>query len=157
VIWLAIGLAFGHGVAPDAPAGAPQTAPTQGLDALDSLIKAVTDTGQEVELSVHGSRHALAGVVDLAAYRILQEALTNAVRHAPHSRVQVAVDYTSDGVSLEVTNGRGDEAALRESGGGLGLVGMRERVQAIGGKLEAGPRSDGGFTVKAVLPAQTPG
>jgi signal transduction histidine kinase len=146
------------GVLRDAsPNGAPQTVPTQGLDALDSLIKAVTDAGQEVELSVRGRRHALPGVVDLSAYRILQEALTNAVRHAPHSRVQVNVNYTTDGVSLEVTNGRGDEPPTRDTGGGLGLVGMRERVQAIGGKLEAGPSTDGGFTVKAVLPAQTAG
>jgi signal transduction histidine kinase len=145
------------GVLRDAPSGAPQTAPTQGLDALGSLIKAVTDAGQEVELSVSGRRHALPGVVDLSAYRILQEALTNAVRHAPHSRVQVNVNYTNDGVSLEVTNGRGDEPPARDSGGGLGIVGMRERVQAIGGKLEAGPRADGGFTVKAVLPEQTAG
>jgi signal transduction histidine kinase len=145
------------GVLRDAPGGAPQTAPTQGLDALDSLIKALTDAGQEVELAVSGRRHALPGVVDLSAYRILQEALTNAVRHAPHSRVHVNVDYTNDGVSLEVSNGRGDEPPARDTGGGLGLVGMRERVQAIGGKLEAGPRSDGGFTVKAMLPAQTAG
>jgi signal transduction histidine kinase len=144
------------GVLRDAANGAPQTAPTQGLDALDSLIKAVTDTGQEVELSVSGRRHALPGVVDLSAYRILQEALTNAVRHAPHSRVQVSVDYTDDGVALEVTNGRGDQPTTPDAGGGHGLIGMRERVQAIGGKLEAGPRADGGFTVKAVLPSQMP-
>lgn len=145
------------GVLRDTATGAPQTAPTQGLAALDSLIKAVTDTGQEVDLSVRGKPHALPGVVELSAYRILQEALTNAVRHAPHSRVQVEIDYTPEGVSLEVTNGRGDEAPPGDPGGGHGLVGMRERVQAIGGRLEAGPRPDGGFTVKAVLPAETAG
>jgi signal transduction histidine kinase len=142
------------GVLREASTGQPETAPAQGLAALDTLVKAVTDAGQEVELSVSGRRHALPGVVDLSAYRILQEALTNAVRHAPHSRVHVAVDYTADGVSLEVTNGRGDEPVSRDTGGGHGLIGMRERVQAIGGKLEAGPRADGGFTVKALLPAQ---
>lgn len=145
------------GVLRDTASGAPQTAPTQGLDALGSLIKAVTDAGQEVDLSIRGSPHVLPGVVDLSAYRILQEALTNAVRHAPHSHVHVEVAYTADGVSLEVSNGRGDEPPPREPGGGLGLVGMRERVQAIGGKLEAGPSTDGGFTVKAVLPAQIAG
>ena len=139
------------GVLRDSATGA-EMAPTQGLEALDQLIKAVTDTGQEVELSVSGQRQPLPGVVDLSAYRILQEALTNAVRHAPRSRVHVAVDYATDAVSLEVTNERGTEPLDKVTGGGHGLAGMRERVTAIGGKLEVGPAADGGFRVKAVLP-----
>jgi signal transduction histidine kinase len=105
-----------------------------------------------VELSVSGHRQPLPGVVDLSAYRILQEALTNVVRHAPRSRVHVAVDYTDAAVSLEVTNGRGAEPGVAVEGAGHGLAGMRERVTAIGGKLEVGPQADGGFRVKAVLP-----
>lgn len=126
--------------------------PTVGLDALDQLIKAMTDAGQTVELSVTGRRRHLSGVVDLSAYRILQEALTNTLRHAPRSKVKVAVDYRDDVVTLEVTNGRGDGSTPRSQGGGLGLVGMRERVSAIGGRLDAGPQPDGGFRVRAELP-----
>ena len=140
------------GVLRDSSTGAPETAPTQGLQALDQLIKAVTDAGQEVELSVSGRQQPLPGVVDLSAYRILQEALTNTVRHAPHSRVHVAVDYGADAVSLEVTNERGNEPAVKVNGDGHGLAGMRERITAIGGKLDAGPQPGGGFRVRAVLP-----
>ena len=126
--------------------------PTVGLDAMDQLIKAMTDAGQTVELSVTGRRRHLTGVVDLSAYRILQEALTNTLRHAPRSKVRVAVDYKDDSVTLDVTNGRGDASSPRTPGGGLGLVGMRERVTAIGGRLDAGPQPDGGFRVHAELP-----
>lgn len=130
-----------------------ERAPTVGLDALPQLVSAVSEAGQTVNLSVTGQRRQLAGVVDLSAYRILQEALTNTVRHAPQSRVNVHVDYRDDAVALEVVNDGGIEApASDEAGGGHGLVGMRERVAAIGGRLDAGPEPGGGFHVRAVLP-----
>ena len=125
--------------------------PTVGLDALDQLIKGFSDAGQDVRLNVTGRKRHLAGIVDLAAYRILQEALTNTVRHAPKARVNVTVNYGDDSVSIDVTNDRGDESP-HETGGGHGLVGMRERAIAIGGRLDAGPESGGGFHVRAVLP-----
>ncbi len=126
--------------------------PTVGLDALDQLIKGFNDAGQDVRLNVTGRKRHLAGIVDLAAYRILQEALTNTVRHAPRATVNVTVNYGDDSVSIDVINNRGDESAPHESGGGHGLVGMRERAIAIGGRLDAGPEAGGGFHVRAVLP-----
>lgn len=134
------------------PLGGEQLAPTVGLDALDQLIKAITDAGQKVQLRVTGQKRNLAGIIDLSAYRILQEALTNTVRHAPHATVDVAVRYDPDSLSLEVRNDRGDTSQRAEPGGGLGITGMRERVAAIGGRLDAGPEPDGGFRVRAVLP-----
>jgi signal transduction histidine kinase len=129
-----------------------ELAPTVGMDALDQLVKSFTDAGQDVRLTVVGDRRHLAGIVDLAAYRILQEALTNTVRHAPKARVEVRVNYGADTVAIDVTNDRGDETAPRETGGGHGLVGMRERALAIGGRLDAGPQAGGGYHVEAVLP-----
>jgi signal transduction histidine kinase len=127
-------------------------APTVGLAAVEQLVQSVADAGQAVQLRVTGDRRKATGVVDLSAYRILQEALTNTMRHAPHSRVSVNVDFGDGGISLEITNSAGDNGVTREAGGGHGLTGMRERAAAIGGHLEAGPQPDGGFRVKAVLP-----
>jgi signal transduction histidine kinase len=104
--------------------------------------------------------------VDLSAYRIVQEALSNAIRHAPGSHVQVHVAYRPDGLALEVRNDVGPAASsavpvlvvsgVRAAGGGHGLVGMRERATMLGGGLEAGPTGDGGFRVTAVLPVSPP-
>jgi signal transduction histidine kinase len=138
------------------PMGEEQMEPTVGLDALDQLVKAISDAGQTVQLRVTGQKANLAGIIDLSAYRILQEALTNTVRHAPRSKVDIAVSYGPDAVSLEVHNDRGAGDQLQEPGGGHGLTGMRERVAAIGGKLDAGPEPDGGFRVRAILPLARP-
>jgi signal transduction histidine kinase len=134
------------------PVGEEQMEPTVGLDALDQLVKAISDAGQTVQLRVTGTKGNLAGIIDLSAYRILQEALTNTVRHAPNAKVDVAVNYGSEAVSLEIRNDRGDGDTAPDPGGGHGLTGMRERVAAIGGRLDAGPEPDGGFRVRAVLP-----
>jgi signal transduction histidine kinase len=134
------------------PASGESRAPTVGLDALEQLIKAFVDAGQDVTLEVSGNKRHVSGIVDLSAYRILQEALTNTVRHAPKAKVRVTVNYGEKDVSLNVTNDSGDGGAPREPAGGLGLVGMRERVMAIGGRLDAGPDANGGFHVRAVLP-----
>jgi signal transduction histidine kinase len=140
------------GVLREPVGGEEQMAPTVGLDALDQLVKAISDAGQTVQLRVTGKKGNLAGIIDLSAYRILQEALTNTVRHAPNAKVDVAVSYGSDALSLEVRNDRGDGDTAPDPGGGHGLTGMRERVAAIGGRLDAGPEPDGGFRVRAVLP-----
>ena len=94
----------------------------------------------------------------MAAYRVVQEALTNTYKHAMPARAEVVVVYDADAVRIEVTDdGRGSERALEDSGG-HGLIGMRERMALYGGDLDAGPRPGGGFAVRARLPlkAQAP-
>jgi len=139
------------GVLRDSTAGESKV-PTVGLDELEQLVQGFVEAGQAVELRVTGARRHVSGIVDLSAYRILQEALTNAVRHARGARVAVNVHYGPDDVSLSVINGRGEGPDSEASGDGHGLLGMRERVAAIGGRLDAGPDADGGFHVRAVLP-----
>jgi signal transduction histidine kinase len=107
-----------------------------------------------VKLTVKGTKRQLSGIVDLSAYRILQEALTNTVRHAPKAEVSVSVDYRPSEVSIDVMNGPGDLTAATGPGGGHGITGMQERVLAIGGRIDAGPDPDGGFHVHAVLPLE---
>jgi signal transduction histidine kinase len=128
-------------------------APAVGLDGLDQLIKSVAEAGQKVKLTVSGGKRQIGGIVDLSAYRILQEALTNTVRHAPKALVDVRLTYSDSELSLDVSNGPGEEATQPDPGGGHGLAGMRERVLALGGRLDAGPDPGGGFHVRAVLPA----
>ena len=97
--------------------------------------------------------------MDQAAYRIVQEALTNVSRHASHACASVHLHYTRETLSIQVDDdGQGTvtPAGIRPSGPGLGLVGMRERVSALGGRLQAGPQDDGGFQVRAELPARAP-
>jgi signal transduction histidine kinase len=98
--------------------------------------------------------------VDLSAYRIVQEALSNAMRHAPGSQVRVSVAYFGDRLELAVRNDAVASVLVgsgaRDAGGGHGLVGMRERAAMLGGSLEAGATEDGGFVVSAVLPVGPP-
>ena len=124
-----------------------QYAPQPGLAMLDDLVK---QSGLEVEVTEQGPRRPLAPGVDLAAYRVVQEALTNARKHGHGRHARVRVAYEDDAVVLEVVNERG--AAQQQNGGGHGLVGMAERVRLFGGTLEAAP--DGtAFRVRARLPA----
>jgi signal transduction histidine kinase len=127
----------------------PALEPQPGLDQLDRLVADARAAGTPVEVAVDGERVALPPGLDLAAYRIVQEALTNARRHAPGGRVRVCLGYT--GAGLEVTVDSEGRAVPRTDGGGFGLVGMRERVALYGGSLEAGPTGRG-FRVRAVLP-----
>jgi signal transduction histidine kinase len=124
-----------------------------GLGQLEGLVAAMAERGLPVELVVGGRPAGLPAAVDLAAYRIVQESLTNVVRHAGASRATVRVEYEPDRVVVEVTDdGRTRGAAWRRPGG-HGLAGMRERASALGGELAAGPRPEGGFRVLARLPA----
>jgi len=100
---------------------------------------------------VDGRQRPLPPGVDLSAYRIVQEALTNALRHAGRATASVGVTYRADEVEVRVSDD-GSGAATAEPGGGHGLAGMRERVRLFGGTLEAGPTATGGFCVRAVLP-----
>jgi signal transduction histidine kinase len=125
-------------------------APQPSLAHLGTLVANVSEAGLPVELRVEGEPTALPPGVDLSAYRIVQEALTNALKHAGPARARVLVRYAADGVEVEVTDdGTG---ATNGDGGGHGLVGMRERVAVYGGELESGPSPSGGYAVRARLP-----
>jgi signal transduction histidine kinase len=132
------------------------TLPLPGLDRLDELVGAAREVGHPVTVTVHGERRPLPPGVDLSAYRIAQEALSNVLRHAPGAAVEVTVDRRPAGVEVAVVNGPGTAAAAGAAGAGQGLVGMRERVAMLGGKLAAGPDGRGGYAVRAWLPAGTP-
>jgi signal transduction histidine kinase len=131
--------------------------PHPGLDQVDELVGRARDAGLEVELSGPPAGVALPVAVDSAAYRILQEAITNVVRHAGPTRVGIALDCRDEILELRVTNETGHAAAGRSpTGPGRGIRGMRERCQLLGGDLEAGPVAGGGFAVTARLPVAPP-
>jgi signal transduction histidine kinase len=130
-------------------------APVPGLADLDGLLAEVAKAGLGVRLRVEGTPSPLPAGVDLSAYRIVQEALTNVVKHAGPARAQVVVGYRDHEVTVEVTDdGRGVTVPTGDGRArvGHGLIGMRERVQVFGGDLETGPRPGGGFRVAARLP-----
>ncbi len=128
-------------------------APQPGLGAVDELVERVRQAGLAVELVREGAPRPLATGVDLSAYRIVQEALTNTLRHAGASSATVVLRYRDDSVEVEVTDdGHGAAAAGSNGQPGHGLVGMKERVALYGGELAAGPREGGGFAVHARLP-----
>ena len=124
--------------------------PAPGLRDIDELADSLRGSGVPVTVTVTGDSTGVAGGVDLTAYRIVQEALTNVLKHAGPATAHVAVDYAPGIVVVEITDdGRGGAAA---NNGGHGLLGMRERVAVFGGDLIAGPKSGGGFRVRATLP-----
>src|ERR671937_2433814 len=124
-------------------------APQPGLAGLGTLVEGVRAAGLPVTLHVEGELDDLPAGLDLSAYRIVQEALTNAIKHADASLAEVRVRRTADGVELEVVD---DGVGPAENGRGQGLIGMRERASLLGGEVEAGPQPGGGFRVKATLP-----
>jgi signal transduction histidine kinase len=125
-------------------------APQPGLARVDELLAVARGAGAEVTLAVEGEPRALPALTDLAAYRVLQEALTNARRHASEAPVAVTVSYLPEAVRLVVRNARAE--ARRGTGDGHGLAGMRERVRQAAGTLAVGPTVDGGWSVDAWLP-----
>jgi signal transduction histidine kinase len=134
-----------------APEQQAATVPQPGLDALGSLIEQVSQAGLRVDLRVEGEPASLPPGVDLSAYRIVQEALTNTLKHAGRAEAEVIVRYQPARLELEILdNGTGPREHL--NGFGHGLVGMRERVALYGGQLEAGGRDGHGFAVRARLP-----
>jgi signal transduction histidine kinase len=138
------------------PAADADLAPQPGLAQVAALTDRVRATGVSVELTVTGTRAALPAGVDLAAYRVVQEALTNVVKHAAGARVRVCVEHTPEAVHVEVSDTGGVPAAPAAPGGGRGLIGLRERLAVYGGTLEAGTRPTGGFRVRAVIPVEKP-
>ncbi|GAB2838637.1 sensor histidine kinase [Actinocorallia aurea] len=137
-----------------APPGS-ELSPQPGVEDLSGLIEQVRETGLNVDLDVTGDARRLSAGVDLAAYRLIQEALTNSLKHAgPHARAWVNLRYRDRDLLVEISDdGRGviDSAA---GGSGHGLVGMRERVALYGGELRIGPRTGGGFQVRATFPLE---
>jgi signal transduction histidine kinase len=136
----------------------PELNPQPGLGEVPALAESVRAAGLPVRLVIDGDEAALPAAVDVSAYRIVQEALTNVLKHAGCAHAEVRVCYVEDAVTIEVTDdGPGLDAAdpvwAEATQGGRGLTGMRERVALFGGDLRAGPRPDGGFTVRARLPA----
>ncbi|HEV7899884.1 MAG TPA: sensor histidine kinase [Planosporangium sp.] len=134
----------------------PERVPQPGLDRLDELLDTGRQSGLTVEPLVVGVPRPLAVGVDLSAYRIVQEALSNAARYAPGARVRVAVRYGGERLRVSVTDDGCDPPLAAQAGGGHGLVGMRERVAMLGGTLSAGPHDNGGFAVVADLPYGAP-
>jgi signal transduction histidine kinase len=139
-------------------AGAGARAPQPGLANLDKLIEQSRASGMEVELTVEGEPRPLAQTVDLSAFRIVQEALTNVIKHAGRAHTTVTVGFRADRLELRITDTGGGllPAPLPDGapapGGGHGVIGMRERAALFGGTLTAEPRIDHGFEVRAVLP-----
>jgi signal transduction histidine kinase len=129
-------------------------APQPGLSRLEDLIDEVAAAGLTVELHREGKRVTLPAGVDLAAYRIIQEALTNVRRHSGVDTAQVSLDYKTDSLELAVINGpsRNGAAPRSSDGSGHGLIGMRERVRVYGGEFTAAASADGGFELRATLP-----
>jgi signal transduction histidine kinase len=131
--------------------------PTPTLEGLDGLVERARAAGLPVMLEIEGERRTLPAGVELAAYRVLQEAITNAIKYAGGAPTDVRVRYGDDEVQLEVRDrGRASATASALGGGGHGLVGMRERVRVFGGELESGRCSDGGFEVRARIPVGDP-
>jgi signal transduction histidine kinase len=138
------------------PPPAPR-APAPSISDLDDLLLRPRTTGLTVGTRVLGTPQQLPSVIDVAAARIVQESLTNVLRHAPGADATVTVRYTPDSVDITVDNTRPTSAPARSgTGGGNGIIGMRERTHALGGALTAGPRPSGGFRVAARLPTRAP-
>ncbi|MCN9241835.1 sensor histidine kinase [Streptomyces sp. RY43-2] len=138
------GIGSGTGTAPDSPQ------PT--LDRLDALVENTRAAGLEVEAETTGEVRPLPSGVELSAYRIVQEALSNALRHAPGSTVRVELGYVPRGVRVQVVNSRPTHSASPSPGAGHGLLGMRERAAMLGGTLVASETASGGFAVDCFLP-----
>jgi signal transduction histidine kinase len=129
--------------------------PPRGLDHVPVLVQRARTTGLDAKLTIEGHRNDVPAAVDRTAYRIVQESLTNIARHAAAATAWVRIDYRPDALVIRVDD---DGKATSDTAPvpGVGLLGMRERVTALGGHLRAAPRSEGGFTVQAELPVDQP-
>ncbi|MEU0060175.1 sensor histidine kinase [Streptomyces sp. NPDC006334] len=146
------GVRAGRGATP--PDNPPST-PAPGLADVEQLAATTADAGVRVDLRRTGEQRALPAEIELSAYRIVQEALTNVVRHAGAGRCRVTIDYGDEELTLDIADdGRG--LTEDDPGHGFGLVGMRERAALLHGRLTAGPRPEGGYRVAARLPLPAP-
>jgi signal transduction histidine kinase len=140
------------------------TEPTVGLSGLDELVASFARSGMRIRRDVEGPARTLPPIADLTAYRVVQESLTNVRKHAGGAAARLRLSYAPSGLRILVEDdgpggpdgtggaGRNDGPGRNDGAGGHGIAGMRERVAAVGGSLEAGPRPGGGFRVSAVLP-----
>jgi signal transduction histidine kinase len=131
--------------------GTEPLAPQPGLRELPLLVSQVREAGLPVELAIEGEPRQLPVGLELSAYRIVQEALTNALKHAGDARATVRIVYGGDSLELEIADDGGG-VPQPDTSGGHGLVGMRERVALYGGRFEASRRAAGGFAVRVALP-----
>jgi signal transduction histidine kinase len=128
--------------------------PQPGLDRLDELAEPLRAAGLDVVVNREGEQSALPAGLDLSAYRIVQEALTNTLRHARATRAEVTLRYDAEALEVDVLDDGQATTTNGDAGGGHGLVGMRERAALLRGTLEAGPLPEGGYRVRAYLPLE---
>ncbi|HET9311771.1 MAG TPA: sensor histidine kinase [Actinomycetota bacterium] len=128
--------------------------PTSSLDRIEDLVTQAAAAGIEVRTETDGDVHPLPFGVDVAAFRIVQEALTNVARHAGQASATVRLGYGNDALTVEIDDDGNGTSTAPTPGSGKGVVGMRERAAALGGDLEAGPKPGGGFRVRARLPLE---
>ncbi|MFI6375507.1 sensor histidine kinase [Streptomyces sp. NPDC050546] len=143
-------------VGPGGGTGTAEHAPQPTLDRLDALVENTRAAGREVTTEINGERRPLPPGVELSAYRIVQEALSNVLRHAPGASAKVRLTYQPDGLEVEIVNSRPTGPASPSTGAGHGLLGMRERVAMLGGTMTAHPWHWDGFKVTAFLPETPP-
>ncbi|MGN6781791.1 MAG: sensor histidine kinase [Marmoricola sp.] len=134
----------------------PDLAPQPGIGQLSDLVEAAVEAGQQVHLTIEGRLPTVPPVIGTTIYRIVQEGLTNARKHAPGAACRIDIHAADERVRIDIDNDPGRGAPYDAAGAGHGLVGMRERVELSGGTLVAGPRPDGGFAVRAELPVRHP-
>jgi signal transduction histidine kinase len=134
--------------------GVAHLGPHPGLGQVDALLQRISQTGIDVELETHGEAVALAPSMDISAYRIVQEALTNVLKHADAASARVRIEHAPGHVLIDVTDNGTADRTPAGAGTGRGLVGMRERVSVYGGTLEAGSVPTGGWRVRARLPRE---
>ncbi|MDX8029124.1 histidine kinase [Lentzea sp. BCCO 10_0856] len=129
--------------------------PPHGMDDVPELVRRARATGLNAQLTIEGRHDGVPAAVERTAYRIVQESLTNIARHAAAATAKISIDYRPDALLIRVDDD-GTAFPKDTAAPGVGLLGMRERVTALGGKLDAAPRSEGGFTVQAELPVAQP-
>ncbi len=129
--------------------------PQPGLDQLTSLVERIRAAGLPVSIALSPPPGPLPPGVELTAYRVVQEALTNSLKHASGARACVTIGHQGDWLEIEVTDTGGTSGAQAGTGNGRGLIGMRERLAVYGGTLDAGRRIGGGYLIKARVPWRT--
>ena len=134
------------------PAGTADLAPQPGLEQIPALVERIRNGGVRVDLAIEGDVIPLPSGLDLAAYRVVQEGLTNAVKHAVGALIRVTLDYSPQRLKVDVVDTGGTASSSAATGNGRGLAGLRQRLAVYGGTLSAGPRLTGGYMVSAVIP-----